>query len=323
MSLWTTSTSGPLSGHSERVSPVPPKRIVFPPRAFTVAEARANGVSPKRLRARDLATPFHGIRLGAGWQDGLPPAMVFEERCRALAQTLPAEAAFSHETAAALHGLPLPTSMQNSPLNVTVPRGRRAPHRNGVIGHQATLSHGDVDARFGFGVTTPERTWCDLAAVLSLAPLVAVGDRLIHRDLPRTDLDRLALAVGNHGSRRGARLLGQALPLLDDGSESPMESWQRVIIILAGLPTPVTNYEVFDARGVFVARVDLAYPALKISMDYEGDHHRTDKRQWRRDIARFRRLRTIGWDAKRYTADDLASPDEFIADLAASILARS
>ena len=310
-------------GHSERVSPVPPKRIVFPARAFTVAEARANGVTEKRLRARDLTTPFHGLRLRAGWEDGLPPAMVFEERCRALAQTLPPEAAFSHATAAALHRLPLPTELQNSPLHVTVPRGRRAPHRHGVVGHQATLSPGDVDARFGFGATTPERTWCDLAAVLALAPLVAIGDRLIHRSLPRTDLARLALAVTNHGSGRGARLLARALPMLDDGSESPMESWQRVIIILAGLPTPVTNYEVFDDRGVFVARVDLAYPALKISMDYEGDHHRTDKKQWRRYISRFSRLKTIGWDAKRYTADDLTAPDEFIADLAASIRARS
>nr|WP_146077609.1 hypothetical protein [Clavibacter michiganensis] len=305
------------------MSPITPKRIVFPPRAFTVAEARANGVSPRRLRARDLTTPFHGIRLPAGLEDGLPPAMLFEERCRALTQALPPEAAFSHATAATLHRLPMPLDLQDSPLHVTVPRGRRAPHRHGVIGHQATLSADDVDTRFGFGVTTPERTWCDLGAVLSLAPLVAVGDRLIHRALPLTHLDRLARAVDDYGAGRGARLLRQALPMLDDGSESPMESWQRVIIILAGLPAPVTNYDVFDERGVFVARVDLAYPELKISMDYEGDHHRTDKRQWRRDIARFRRLKAIGWDAKRYTADDLAAPDEFIAELAASIRARS
>lgn len=102
-----------------------------------------------------------------------------------------------------------------------------------------------------------------------------------------------------------------------------MESWQRVIIVLAGLPAPVTNYDVFDDRGVFVARVDLAYPHLMISMDYEGDHHRTDKTQWRRDIARFRRLQAIGWDAKRYTADDLEAPQAFISELAAAIAARS
>ncbi|WP_374947631.1 hypothetical protein [Agreia sp.] len=305
------------------MSPIPPRRIVFPARAFTVAEARANGVSAKRLRARDLTTPFDGIRLGAGWDAGLPAATVFEERCRALAQTLLPEAAFSHLTAATLHRLPLPPGLQNSPLHVSVPRGRRAPHRRGVLGHQTTLLPGDADARFGFGVTTPERTWCDLGAILSLAPLVAVGDRLIHRSLPRTDLDRLALAIGRYGGARGARLLRQALPLLDDGSESPMESWQRVIIVLAGLPTPVTNYEVFDDHGVFVARVDLAYPELKISMDYEGDHHRTDQKQWRRDIARFRRLKTIGWDAKRYTADDLEAPAGFIAELVTAITARS
>jgi hypothetical protein len=306
-----------------RVTPIPPKRIVFPPRAFTVSEALANGVSAKRLRARDPTTPFDGIRLRAGWDADLPASIVFEERCRALARTLPPEAAFSHLTATTLHRLPLPPELQDSPLHVRVPRGRRAPHRRGVLGHQSALSPGDTDARFGFRVTTPERTWCDLGALLSLASLVAVGDRLINRSLPQTDLDRLARAVDNHGGGRGARLLRQALPLLDDGSESPMESWQRVIIVLAGLPVPVTNYDVFDDRGVFVARVDLAYPHLMISMDYEGDHHRTDKRQWRRDIARFRRLQAIGWDAKRYTAYDLEAPQAFISELAAAIAARS
>jgi hypothetical protein len=45
------------------MSPKKPARIVFPPRAFTVGEAVAHGVTAKRLRARDLTTPFHGIRL--------------------------------------------------------------------------------------------------------------------------------------------------------------------------------------------------------------------------------------------------------------------
>jgi hypothetical protein len=305
------------------MSPKQPTRIVFPPRAFTVAEATAHGVTAKRLRAHDLTTPFHGIRLRAGWDVGLPPAMVLEERCRALLQKLPPEAAFSHLTAAMLHRLPLPPQLRDAPLHVTVPRGRRVPHRRGVLGHQADLSPRDVDARFGFHVTTPERTWCDLGAILSLAPLVAAGDRLIHRSLPLTDLDRLAGAAATRSGARGARLLRRALSLLDDGSESPMESWQRVIIVLAGLPVPITNYEVFDEQGVFVARVDLAYPELKISLDYEGDHHRTDQRQWRRDIARYRRLQAIGWDAKRHTAADLEAPQAFLAELTASIAARS
>lgn len=305
------------------MSPRPPRAVNFPPRAFTVAEAVQKGVPPKRLRAADLVAPFHGVRLAAGWDAGLPDTMVLEERCRALTRVLPPHAAFSHTTAAALHHLPLPSTSPDDPLHVAVARGRRAPHRAGIIGHQTELADADTDLRHGFLVTTPERTWCDLATLLPLEYLVAVGDRLIHRSLPATTIDRLERAVDSYGAARGVRLLRRALQLLDDGSESPRESIQRVIIVLAGLPRPVTNYEVFDDEGAFVARVDLAYPGLKISMDYEGDQHRTDKKQWRRDIVRFRRLGAIGWDAKRYTADDIESPASFLAELRESIARRS
>jgi hypothetical protein len=47
--------------------------------------------------------------------------------------------------------------------------------------------------------------------------------------------------------------------------------------ILAGLPQPAVNVEVFDSRGRFIARVDLCYPHLKLSLEYQGDQHRTDR----------------------------------------------
>ncbi|WP_147375385.1 hypothetical protein [Jiangella rhizosphaerae] len=40
---------------------------------------------------------------------------------------------------------------------------------------------------------------------------------------------------------------------------------------------------VIDETGAWLARPDLSYPHLKIAIEYDGDHHRTDQRQWRHD----------------------------------------
>ena len=88
-----------------------------------------------------------------------------------------------------------------------------------------------------------------------------------------------------------------------------------MLIIEAGLPAPVAQVRVRDERGFEVARVDLAYPAAKIAIEYEGDHHRTSKTQWRRDIARIRRLHALGWVVLRVTADDLERPADLLLQL--------
>jgi len=43
---------------------------------------------------------------------------------------------------------------------------------------------------------------------------------------------------------------------------------------------------------------------VKIALEYEGDHHRTDRRQFRRDIRRFEALADMGWLTIRVTAED-------------------
>ena len=40
-----------------------------------------------------------------------------------------------------------------------------------------------------------------------------------------------------------------------------------LVLIAGGLPWPVTQYEVFRPDGSFVARLDLAYPTLRIGIE--------------------------------------------------------
>ena len=125
-----------------------------------------------------------------------------------------------------------------------------------------------------------------------------------------------------YSGRRGLQRARAALPLLRTRSESPRESTLRVIIVLAGLPEPECNLNVFDPNGTFLARGDLVYPDYKLFIEYQGDHHRTDRAQWRADIRRIGRLEDHGWQVLQFTDDDLQDPAALVARIALRLRAK-
>ena len=92
--------------------------------------------------------------------------------------------------------------------------------------------------------------------------------------------------------------------LCDPGAESPQETRLRLLLLAGGLPRPVTQYEVRDANGLFVARLDLAYPGRRIGIEYEGDHPR-ERTAFQRDLRRLNALRACGWTILRFAAADI------------------
>jgi hypothetical protein len=191
-----------------------------------------------------------------------------------------------------------------------------------VVGHRLSLSPHDLVDRGRLRLTSPARTWLDLAAVLTLHELVAVGDYLVHWEAPIVTPGELAAALKDYPGRRGLQLARTALPLLRDRSESPRESVLRVIIVVAGLPEPLCNYNVYDEDGRFLARGDLVYPAYKLLLEYQGDQHRTDRAQWRSDIRRTGRLEDAGWQVLQFTDDDLRDPAALVARIRLRLRAR-
>lgn len=239
------------------------------------------------------------------------------------AARLPPEAFYSHETAAILWQAPLPLrfSEPGRLLHVTVPSGRRAPHAEGLVGHSRMVRDGDVVDVRGLRLSAPERMWCEVSRALDLADLVAVGDFLLHRRSPLTDVESLTervVASGRLGQR--ARLLA-ALPMLSDRSESRPESILRVVLIRAGLPRPSVNHEIVDTESGARLRADFAYSDLKIALEYQGDYHRS-KAQWRADMIRRRKLEAQGWIVIEVNADDLRHPAELVAQLRDAIARR-
>jgi len=225
-------------------------------------------------------------------------------RAQAVSLVLPDIGVVSGGTAAWLIcGMPLsPTE----PIEVTLPRAAAMKPRSGLLIRRALLTPDDIAMVSGVPVTTALRTGFDLArrrrpnnARDLVESVVAVDVLANSRRLISTELLPYA---GTHPGMRGVRLVPEVVRLSDDGAESPMETRLRLVLVFGGLPRPVTQYEIRDRRGRFLARVDLAYPELKIAIEYDGEDHRD---QWAEDIVRQNQVIGQGWTLMRYTKRDV------------------
>jgi len=269
--------------------------------AFTVQDARRLDVPRDRLSARDLSAPFHGVRTLRRQNISV------REMCEVYAPRLTSAQFFSHHTAGALWEMPLPVPHPD-PLHVSAMAPAREPRTSGVIGHRLTISAESLTLRHGLPVTTAAETWAQLGATASEDDLVALGDHLLTAGL--ADRDDLAEACARL-RRRGAGDLAPALASIRLGAESPRESKVRRILMRAGLPEPELNWTLRDARGNFVARLDMAYPDHRVAVEYDGRQH-ADVHQFRRDADRWPAIAGQGWLLVRVVDHHLRDPERFI-----------
>ena len=273
----------------------------------TRAGALAAGVHDWQLRHADVE------RLSRDTY--LPRAMAGEVRSRlaAVLLTAPPGAVVSHATAAALWGVEVPLQERSDlRVDVTVPMASRAESRRDRRVHRTPLPDEDVTRRGAVPVTTPERTWRDLAGVIRPAPLLAVTDQLLGHGVSRADLAR---QLRRRPTGRGSARARVVLPVADPRAESPMESVLRWILHEAGLPAPDLQYVVRDGAGGFLARADLAWPEQRIIVEFDGDVHR-ERDVFVGDLRRQNRLIAAGWTVLRFTsADVLGRPQEVVAEI--------
>lgn len=273
-------------------------------RAFAV---RDSGLPAKRHRAADLERSVHGARMAKRKK------LDTRSRCELFAARMPRHNFFSHATAAVLLQVPLPLAVESdSRVHVSVAAPASSPHAKGLIGHRLALQPGDLVTLRGLRLTSPARTWCDLASLLELDDLIAAGDYLIHHDSPLTSRAEIERVLDRMPRARGIRRAREALPLLSDRPESPQESKLRLILLRSGLPEPEINYEMVDTETGKEVRPDFRFRRYKVILEYQGEYHRT-KNQWRKDMTRRSRLEAQGWYVMELNADDLDDPTELVA----------
>ena len=262
-------------------------------------------------------------------------------RCAAFQKWMDPRHAFSHATAAALYGLPLPLYLERDrSLHVSSPMPLRPPQGRGISGHEVADALWDVreiilrdvptDQLFAFRIASPRLLWAQLAAILDPDDVVALGDAIV-TELPRPGLldnpvlasiGELRAVAAAHAGRRGAKAMSAAVDRIRVGPLSRPESLLRLIMLRAGLPEPELNVEVTDRAGRPVATPDFSWPAFRVVVEYEGDGHRTSTAKFRSDITRGERYADAEWFQLRASADDVfREPNDFVGRLSRRLTA--
>ncbi|WP_431247679.1 hypothetical protein [Leifsonia xyli] len=264
---------------------------------FTTKQAHDLGLARGRLRTADLHHPFHGIHV-----TDVPRSV--EDLCRLYLPLLPDGAFFSHQTAAALTGIPLPADVSHREVHVTVAFPRTPPRGRGVAGHSLGVASGGWVA--GLPVCAPEQVWCQLSGVLAPPDLVAAGDHLIgaRSRPPQVELGQLVEAAARAPRAKGARARSWALPRIRFGADSRPETLLR-LLEERNLTDVEVNRPVTVAGGRLTLHPDLSIRVPRLAFEYEGDGHRVDRGQWHSDIERKELLELEGWRVMRVTAADL------------------
>lgn len=280
--------------------------------SFSLRAADKAGVTRTRTAASDLVTVSRGVRVPVRSAAAGPAAL------RAYTD-LDDDSILSLASAARLWRAPLSGRLEEDwRIHLARPRGCSTPRRVNVVGHQLSLLPDEVVELDGVRLTSPARTWLDLASVLSIDDLVAAGDSLVCAHGPEFPVPRVALCgiedlrdmVARHPGSRGVRKARAAVELVRVGADSPPETRLRLLLVRSGLPEPVLNHVVREedpwrGDGTAVLWPDAAYPRWRIALQYEGGHHNGED-QYLRDIRRADTTLRLGWLEVRISRLDLA-----------------
>ncbi|HEV2784208.1 MAG TPA: DUF559 domain-containing protein [Actinophytocola sp.] len=267
------------------------------------------------LRDGLLEQPWRGVIVARDQSARL------ETRAAAALLAVGERAVLSGPTAAALHGCT--AAAECGDIHVTVPYQCRADSRRGLIVHHDRFAAADVTTRIGLPVLVLDLIIAELLCAQPRRLALACADQALAALPPsrREDFraavdDRLVNRDDRRGTRRAEVLLGLATGL----AESPPESWLRLLVADAGFPLPEPQYEIRDLAGRLVYRLDLAWPDLRVALEYDG--YEAHEGRAEADAERDRRLAGRGWVVIRVRARDLSKPDRVLAELRRAFEAR-
>jgi hypothetical protein len=198
--------------------------------------------------------------------------------------------------AAALHGSQWIES--DHPVEL-IWRNTEPPH--GLIVRNERVRDDEITRIDCMSATTVARTAFDLGRHLPRGEALARLDALM-RASPFSAED-VGILMKRYRGARGLRQLCELLPLVDGGAASPRETWLRLLYIDNGLPTPATQIPILDGRKV-VRWADMGWEDFMVVSEYDGDQHRTDRRQYTKDIRSLRKARSLGWIVDQVIKED-------------------
>lgn len=213
------------------------------------------------------------------------------DRAAGLLPALPSDAAFSHVTSAALHGLPLSYALEKEEderLHVSGPLDNRRMRRPDVVAHRCLhpRSRDNVD---GLPVVGLADTWVDLGELVGRGKPAGLDDLIVVGDAVAARMGTVAAlrdALMRRVRPRGKMTLLEALQEIRVGSASPRETLARLMLVRCGLPEPRLNHPVLDELGTLLGYADLLWVEQRVAGEYQGEEFHDGGKERARDERR-------------------------------------
>jgi len=248
-------------------------------------------------------------------------ARLLDPRTQAAAAQLSAgpRAGLTGSTAAFLHGC---TSVDTSQTHVVLPYGHGVRSRAGLVVHHAGFLLADTVDIEGLRVLSLDRVIANEICTSEPRAVIALVDEALrlaggqHEELRTRIAQRIHGRQDPRGTVSGAHLLDLATPR----AESAPESWLRLMLVDHGFPLPEVNWRIRSPAGQEIYRLDLAWPSVRIAVEYDGYATHADREE--EDEARDADLRRRGWIILRVRAADLADMSRLEQELTEAFAAR-
>jgi very-short-patch-repair endonuclease len=254
-------------------------------------------LTPDQVKHRLRGGAWEPFRRGVYRIAGAP--QTWEQAVMAAVLATPASRA-SHRTAARLFGL---EEFTDDIVKLTV-KARQHSRRAGIVVHDTAIIgplHGqDVE---GIPCMSVARTLCDLTSVTDKSTVERAVDESLRKRL--VTLDRIGKVFDDlhHRGRRRSTVMSEILEARVAGirsGDSHPEVRLVKLLVAAGLPRPVQQHKLrVNGRTI---RIDLAYPELRIAIEYDGWEYHSTRGAFDRDRARANELELLGWTVLRFTS---------------------
>lgn len=283
------------------------------PEAFTLAEALASGLTIDQIRFRVESGRWETVGRGAyrrtDWASGEADRFErerreHEHRAIAAARRNP-DSMIGYESASVVHRVPL---WRPTPHLVTLiaPSTRWSGRRRTVVIRRLDVPPTDVTF-VGAPITTPARTWVDIARTCPLADALAAGDAGLRAGIftiadLRDSLERAAGARGHHRARL-------AIAYLDPVRETPGESASWAYFVNHAIKLPSCQVELHDRGGRFIGRPDFWWEGVRLVGEFDGRGKYGGSEDLYAEKRREDDLRNAGHRVIRWGSADLKSAD--------------
>lgn len=238
-----------------------------------------------------------------------------ERRIRGLDLSCGEEIAVCLDTAAQFYGF---DTEGGADLHVLNPTGHQLRSAPGLVIHRREGV--PLASALGRAASAPAWTAVEVARTRTRPRALATLDAALRSG--HCDPPALSAAIFAQAGRRGIINVRQLFPLADGRAESPMESEARLVMIDGGLPTPVLQHEVIDARGR-LRRLDFAWPEKMVAAEYDSDEWHAGADALRRDREKLAALQDLGWTVVPIVADDVRRRPQVLVDRIGGHLSRA